>query len=119
MKSSKLKLGTIAEEAAACRKAFEGFEVGGLVMHCHHYLIAERLREPAKSRISYILNTKDPQERALRLRLFRPVTEEVIERLSRKDSQIKEADAKLGTLIHFRVCKNCPWDGKTIFPKEK
>ena len=170
-----LNLGSIQEEATACRKAFEGVEVGSLVLHCHHEVLAERLDEPAENRINYILNCKPQQELALRLRLFRPITQEIIDRHADRqkadadwqkayadrqkayadwqkvdaDSQKADADwqkadadrqkayadwqkayadwqkayadwqkayAEFGTLVHFDVCKDCPWDGHTIFP---
>jgi len=138
--ADKLKLGTIKEEAAACRKAFEGFEVGGIVLHCHHESLFERLTEPASNRIDYILAIKPKHEQALRLRLFRPVTEAQLKRHSKAyakrkkadaewekayaewkkaDAERKKAYAELITLLHFDICKGCPWDGKTIFSEAK
>ena len=125
-----LVLKSIQEEAADCRKAFEGVEVGALVLHCHHEYLAEPLNEPADHRIEYILKHKPEHEQSLRLRLFRPVSQEVINR----NADWQKADAyrqksyadwqkayedgqKVGALIHFDVCKDCPWDGKTIFPE--
>jgi hypothetical protein len=73
----KMKLNSIEAEAAACRKAFKGFSVGGLTLHCHHQILIEMLDEPAKNRITYILIQKakdeSPEQIALRLRLFRPI----------------------------------------------
>ena len=53
--------------------------------------------------------------------------QELVYRITRSDGTVyakcKEktfADrrkAYAGTLVHFDVCKDCPWDGKTIFPK--
>ena len=74
MKCKRLGLGTIDEEAAACRKAFEGVEVGAPVVHCHHEREwVELLLEPAEHRIRCILVVKPRSEHALRLRLFRPM----------------------------------------------
>ena len=129
-----LVLKSIQEEAADCRKAFEGVEVGALVLHCHHEYLAEPLNEPADHRIEYILKHKPEHEQSLRLRLFRPVSQEVINRnadwrkayadwqKANADRQKADADRQkvgdeLGALIHFDVCKDCPWDGKTIFPE--
>ena len=67
------ELGTIEEEAAECRKAFEGVEVGAPVWCCHHERLSEVLDEPAENRITYILTSKDRSEQAIRLREFRPV----------------------------------------------
>jgi hypothetical protein len=172
-----LKLGTIEQEATDCRKAFEGVEVGSLTLHCHHEVLMEQLDEPAEHRIAYILSRKPKNEQALRLRLFRPIFQEIINRnadwqkanadwqKAYADRQKADADylqkayadlqkayadrqkanadwqkayadwqkanadwqkayadrqkanAELDTAIHFDVCKDCPWDGKTIFPE--
>jgi len=66
-------LKSIEEEAAACRAAFVGVEVGALVRLCHHGVPVEVLTEPAEARIAYILAKKSFGERALRLRCFRPL----------------------------------------------
>ena len=70
----KLKLNSIAEEAAACRKAFKKFPIGGFTLHCHHEQVGETLTELAENRITYILSSKPKHERAIRLRLFRPIS---------------------------------------------
>jgi hypothetical protein len=106
-----LKLGTIAEEAATCREAFKGYAVGGLVLHCHHEKLFEYLVEPAENRIAYILQDKPESERALRLRLFRPLRQETL----KADAEWEKAYAELVNLVHPHVCPNCPWNGKTIF----
>ena len=170
-----LVLKSIEEEAEDCRKAFEGVEIGSLVLHCHHEILSERLSESAENRIGYILDHKSQNEQALRLRLFRPVSQDVINRSTdrqkayadcqKADADCRKADAawqkayaawqkayadsqrayadcwkadaaredayvdlqkayadlrkacvKLGTLVHLDVCKDCPWDGQTIFP---
>ena len=155
----KFKLNSVPEEAAACRKAFEGFKVGGFVLHCHHAILGETLTEDAENRITYILSSKSEHERALRLHLFRPVPEKLLKKFKKAyadrqkayaDRQKADADwqkasadrqkayadwqkadadwqkayadwqkayADLVKLVHNKLCKNCPWDGKTIFPK--
>ena len=70
----KLRLGSIADEAAACRKAFSRIKIGAWVVHCHHEQLFEKLTEPAENRIAYILSSKPEHEQALRLRLFRPIS---------------------------------------------
>ena len=79
-KSKKLQLGSIEDEAKACREAFKGIKIGAFVLHCHHEILGESLLEDAENRIRYILTQKPEHERALRLRLFRPVP----------DSQLKK-----------------------------
>jgi len=77
-----MKLGTIEEEAALCRKAFEGVEVGAAVIHCHHEPpCVEILAKPAEKRITFILAHKREPEQALRLHLFRPIMLSAKERL--------------------------------------
>ena len=156
-----LVLKSIEEEAEDCRKAFEGVEIGSLVLHCHHEVLSERLSESAENRIGYILDNKSQNEQALRLRLFRPVSQDVINRSTdrqkagadrqkagadwqkadadwqkadadrqkayadlqkayadrqKADADLRKACVELGTLVHLDVCKDCPWDGQTIFP---
>ena len=73
--------------------------------HVHHEKLVEYLTEPVRSRINYIKKEKSKNEIEIRLRLLKPVlgdipnTEKGWERLHRKE------------------CKNCPWNGKTIFVK--
>jgi hypothetical protein len=132
---NKLRLGSIGDEASACRKAFEQVHVGAWVIHCHHEILFERLIEPAENRIAFILSSKPENEQALRLRLFRPLPQTVGEKLAPLDAAYEakraslDADyrAKLAPLtadleaewapIHRETCiAACPWDGKTIFP---
>jgi hypothetical protein len=68
-----LKLQSIEREAEMCRKAFKGIVVGAIVQHCHHEQWLELLTEPAEARIAYILHDKPHNERAARLRRFRPL----------------------------------------------
>jgi hypothetical protein len=142
MTAKALKLNSIAEEAAACRKVFKGFKIGGFVLHCHHQMVGETLNEDAENRIAYILSSKPEHERALRLHLFRPVLEKKLKadaEWQKADAEWQKADAewqkayaewqkayaewqkvdaRLGELIHAKFCvAGCPWDGHTIFPK--
>ena len=120
-----LILKSIEEEAIDCRVAWKGFDIGTFALHCHHETLAEPLREDAENRIAYILSSKPKFEQALRLRLFRPVSEKSLAKQQKAYAECNKADARwnkayanLAVLVHTAVCKNCPWNGKTIFPKE-
>jgi len=133
---SKLKLGSIADEAAACRKAWAAHPKAILAWHCHHEILIEKLTEPAENRIAYILRDKPEHEQALRLHLFRPFRGPLPAQLKKATAEWHKADAewhkadaewhkataewhKAGAVIaHKKQCKNCPWDGKTIFAWE-
>src|SRR5574337_766887 len=69
-----LKLGTIDEEAAACRAAWAAMPDAKYGVHIHHKELAEPVSAPIENRITYILSNKPENERALRLRLMRPIT---------------------------------------------
>jgi len=141
----KLKLGSIEHEAELCRRAFKGVKTGAFVLHCHHEILAETLTEDAENRIAYILSSKSRREMALRLHLFRPVSEVRLKKFKKvyadqekaeADWQKAEAERKrtyavwrkaygdwekayydLAILVHEKYCQpECPWDGKTIFP---
>src|SRR5258707_127396 len=95
--SGKLKLNSIAEEAAACRKAFKDFKVGGFVLHCHHEILGETLTEDAENRIAYILSSKPKHEQALRLCLFRPVPDKKVKASAERQkasAERQKADAE-------------------------
>jgi hypothetical protein len=124
-----LKLGTIAQEAKACRKAFKDIEMGALVRHCHHEILCETLTEPAENRIAYILSGKPENEQALRLRLFRPIvcSHAWPVRLQKADADWEKADAdwekayyafsvQYAASPHAKDCPDCTWNGRTIFP---
>ena len=68
-----MKLLSIPKEAAACRAAFAAQPGATAALHVHHEILAERLIEPIERRIAYILAAKPEAERALRLRLMRPL----------------------------------------------
>ena len=122
-----LKLGTIAQEEKLCRAAFKDIPIGTAVFHCHHEILVEFLSEPPEVRIDYILNYKLKDEQALRLRLFRPIKSEqagadwqkAYADWQKADADWQKADAdwrKVGADWHNNICKNCPWNGSTIFP---
>ena len=64
-------LGTIEEEAAACRAAWAA-NPAKWGWHIHHDTLCEERAYPIEDRIGYILTQKPMAERALRLRLMRP-----------------------------------------------
>jgi hypothetical protein len=69
-----MKLRSIAEEAAACREAWKARPRTVYGVHIHHERVIERRHYPIEERIAYILEGKPKKERALRLRLMRPIT---------------------------------------------
>ena len=122
MPRKQLKLGSIKDEAEACRVAFKNVPVGALVIHCHHEKLLQFLTEAAENRIAYIIYSKSQHEQALRLHLFRPVNIELLpKKLQEAYAESQKADAewqKAFEKIHLEICENCPWDGATIFPRE-
>jgi hypothetical protein len=151
-----LKLNSIDEEAAACRKAFKNVKVGAFAWHCHHEQLIELLSELAENRIAFILRSKSQHEQALRLRLFRPFKGKIPLKLKKAKADCQKAYADWEKAImdwqkakadwekvkvdsrkaimdwqkakadwwkidadttHKKQCKNCPWDGRTIFPQ--
>jgi hypothetical protein len=81
--------------------------------HVHHGKLVERLYEPVRFRIDYIRACKPTDQVDTRLRLLKPVQDQ---------SRIAllfnwpTARARLEEL-HAAECPDCPWNGKTIFPK--
>ena len=72
--------------------------------HIHHEKLVEQLTEPIRARINYIKKEKPEDEVKLRLKLLKPVLGKI------PNTQ------KGWERLHKKECKNCPWDGKTIFP---
>ena len=130
-KRKKLRLLSIEEEAAACRKAFKGSKVGDWVVHLHHGTdCVEQLTEPIENRIAYILAHKPEGERAVRLRFMRPVSKKKAADYDAKRAPLyADYRAKSATLdadykaksatLHLEFCvPDCPWNGETLFPEE-
>ena len=92
-KVNKLQLGSIEDEAAKCRAAFKGVKVGAFVLHCHHEVLGETLTEDAENRIAYILSSKGEHERALRLHLFRPVSDSQLKKFKKAYADRQKANA--------------------------
>jgi hypothetical protein len=89
---STLKLGTIEEEAAACRERWKNYDIGTLAAHLHHEEPFELLTKPAEARITYILSKKPENERALRLRCFAPIDLTKFPKLRKVSDALWEAD---------------------------
>ena len=70
-------LGTPEEEAALCRAAWDAHP-SKWGWHIHHEILCEDRLYPIEERIAYILTSKAPKERALRLRLLRPVIDDAM-----------------------------------------
>jgi len=81
---------------------------------------------PIKSRRARIKAIKDPSEHALRFRLLKKVKGKIPDRIT-KNQWIAYHDGRRCDLtnnkaviaLHKKECKNCPWDGCTIFPLEE
>ena len=74
--------------------------------HIHHEkLLYEYLTEPIRARINYIKKEKPKEEVETRLRLLKPVLGKI------------PTTEKGWERLHKKECKNCPWNGLTIFPK--
>ena len=105
-----MKLGTIKEEAAACRRAFKGVEIGSLVWLCNHEILIEPLSEPARHRINYILMSKPLGEQARRLREFRPVLGSLPDEFNRAYAEFNRADAKWNKARAERNKADAKWN---------
>ena len=133
---------SIDEEAAACRAAFAAIPDAKCAVHLHHEEPVEALNEPAENRIHYILAEKPVAERALRLRLFRPVTAPALAEYQRvsdpawaeyervnaaalaeyervRDTALAECQ-RVSAPAHAAFCvPGCPFDGKSIFGRKE
>ena len=67
------KIKTLEIELAACRAAFAAAPDAKLAWCCHHEVLVEPLTESPEARIEYILQNKQIEQQAVRLRNFRPV----------------------------------------------
>ena len=96
-----LELKSIEEEAADCRAAFRNSKAGDWSIHIHHGAeCVEQFYEPPENRIAYILSQKSKEERAIRLRFMRPMTEE----------QAHDYKAKFDLLVADYKAKRDPLD---------
>lgn len=65
---------TIAQAEADCRAAWAAMPDAQYGVHIHHQQVAEQLREPIGSRITYIRAHKLEDEQVIRLDAMRPIT---------------------------------------------
>lgn len=101
--------------------------------HVHHEILAEP-SDNIEERIEYIKNNKSSEEIEIRLRLLKEVKGQLprayAEAWKAYDDAGKARDdackayAEAGKAyaceieaLHKIECPDCPWDGKTIFPK--
>ena len=95
------------------------------IWHMYHNRLVTSLfyTAPIKKRRISIKAHKPPGEHALRLRLLKIVKGKIPDEITKKvwssfnagqryDLTYEKAIIKL----HKKECKNCPWDGVTIFP---
>ena len=90
----KTPTGTIKQELAACRKAFQENPEAKYAWCCHHSILIELLTEPYENRIKYILSDKPKKEQAVRFRNFRPLRIELPKEIIKAIAKYDEARAK-------------------------
>ena len=71
--------------------------------HIHHEKLVEYLTEPIRARINYIKKEKPKDEIELRLKLMKPVLGKI------------PTTEKGWERLHKKECKDCPWNGYSIF----
>ena len=78
---------------------------------------------PIKNRRITIKERKPPEEHALRLRLLKIVKGKVSDKITTLVGQYYRSgrkydlnDNKEFLALHKKECKNCPWNGYSIFP---
>ena len=117
-----LDLKSIDQEAADCCAAWAQMPDATAGLHIHHEIIAEDLSEPIEHRISYILREKPKPEQALRLRLMRPIQQSALAEYNRIQqsawAEYNRIRQSASAELHAGCTPDCPWDGKTIFPRE-
>ena len=122
-------------------------QFGDLVWHIHHDVLVEPLNESLGTRIEFIKEHKHSSEVPTRMRLMKPVRGKLPE-LAKAGAEWDKAGAEWDKAraewdkaraelakaraewdkaikhpsvlaLHAKECPNCPWDGKTIFPKDE
>jgi hypothetical protein len=103
--------------------------------HIHHDILCEPLTEPISVRRKYIKEFKPKDEVPLRLKLMKRVkgklprefvkAGEAYNKAWEAYHKVVEAYHKAGEAyqaeieqLHKKECKNCLWNGKTIFPEK-
>jgi hypothetical protein len=99
----------------------------GLHWHVHHAHLFEWCYNP-KERALYIAIQKPPHERRIRLKLMRkikmtPKLKQFFEKYhDHRVEHVLKRDSKLRAYmdrLHKKQCfKSCPWNGRTIFPRQ-
>ena len=79
---------------------------GKCAWHVHHELLWEVLTEPIENRAAYIRAYKPKHEQATRLRLLKPITGPMPDKITKAAMEA----------LHKKECPDCPWNGTTIFP---
>ena len=125
------RLKSIEEEKADCQAALSSAKIGNLIWHLHHDQLVEEAESSIGLRISWIYNVKPPKEQARRFRLMRKVQHpsaalyravKFVEEEYRAQHNLSKSLAhlnKVAAALHRKECPDCPWDGKTIFPKRR
>ena len=94
----------------------------GFAFHCHHDQLVEWVTNYGE-RVRYIKKHKPKNEVELRLKLFKfiPLDRLPVELIKAGEAYVKAVRKYYPELekLHSELCHNCPWDGHTIFPKEK
>ena len=117
-------------------------KIKGFYWHVHHDKLLEWCYD-RDERIEYIRKDKPKHEIKLRLKMFKPVRGKLpAEVVKARESHDKAKEAyykaekaydkaweaygksiekhkKAIERLHEKECTNCPWDGRTIFPKKK
>ena len=82
--------------------------------HIHHEQLVEATYEPIENRIFYIKSDKPKHEIETRLRLLRKVEDQTVLRKAMNSNDHEAVDE-----LHKKECKDCSWNGHTIFPKSE
>jgi hypothetical protein len=122
-------------------------KVGGWYWHVHHGILADPLTEPLRDRVRRIEADKPKSEVETRLRLMKPVRGKLPKAYAEawkayveaggayveaRKAYVEAGEAYVEATkayveagkapellaLHAKECPNCPWDGRTIFPKE-
>ena len=95
------------------------------IWHMYHNQLVTAIfsAAPIKNRRISIKVRKPYQEHAVRLRLLKKVKGKISDKITTLVKQYYNngrrydlTDNKEFEALHKRECKNCPWDGVTIFP---
>ena len=116
--------------------------ISGFAFHCHHDTLFEWVAG-YDERVAFIKEYKLKREVTRRLKLFQMIPEDRIPKalLKAREAYDKAIEARAKAIeaygkaieaygkaegkytpqmkkLHSELCPDCPWNGKTIFPKE-